>query len=889
MQRDDATTTLPGSGSTVEDDGAIPKLVGRYEIVEPLGAGGMGIVFVARDPELDRKVALKLVRPRLRPGRDEDDSAKRLLREARAMATLSHENVVPVFDAGEDGRRVYIAMELVDGGTLDAWMREHPDATWEQIVDMYIAAARGLAAAHAAGIIHRDFKPSNVLVGDDGRVRVLDFGLAKWGAVPSSAPDAGEVDVAAGLEMELTRAGSVMGTLGYIPPEQLKHGVADARSDQFSFCASLFKALFGHHPFRPLSSTDYAVFDKPPNVPAEHGRPRWLVDVVLRGLSVDPDERFDGMEDVVAVLERRRGRWRLPLILAGVGVLGAAAIAAFALGGKPPAGCEDPQIGDAWRPEIQERVAAQAGGDAAVRALSEYAERWVAAQVRTCATAKQLKGLDFDRRMRCLSRARTSLRALSEAIVDSPDAVMRAPVLAGELPRPEACEDDLSLARLLAPPADAELATTVIGLRDRLAAVDSLTSTGRTEAALKLARTVAEEASIVEYAPLRAEALLSLGLAQDNAGDYEQALATLDDAYVRAKEASHDHVAARAAIKLLYVVGYRLGRHDEADRWAGEAAAALERFGADPQLEARLESNLGAVDESAGRYESAKAHFERALEIRVEAFGRDSLAAALSLSNLGAVLHQLGDADGAEARLRQSLEIFERELGLQHPELCRRLNSLGRVLEERDDLDAAHALYTRALDLAIAAHGEAHPEVADYLNALAGLARRQQQWPQARSLLERGLAVLEKTVGPNHPKVAGQLTNLGHVLSGAGDHAHAVEFYSRALAIIEEAWRPDHPRLIMPLRGMGQAYLLLRDVDHARPVLKRALDLAQKHGGPVHKLQFELAVATWPVDPTAAKALAAEARTSDDAEMRSAIDAWLEGNEKRSELGPTPQ
>ena len=883
MQRDDATTTLPGSGSAVEDDGAIPRAVGRYEILEPLGAGGMGVVFVARDPELDRKVALKLVRPRLRPGRGDDESAQRLLREARAMATLSHENVVPVFDAGEDGRRVYIAMQLVEGGTLEAWMRE-PTPTRPGRRSSTSTSPPPVASLRPTRPESSTATSSRATC-SSATTAAFACSTSGWpsgGAVPSSAPDTGEVDVGAGMSMELTRAGSVMGTLGYIPPEQLKHGEADARSDQFSFSAALFKALFGHHPYRPLSSTDYAAFDKAPTLPPEHGRPRWLVDVVLRGLSVDPDERFDGMEDVVAVLERGRARRRLPLILGAIGLVVAAAVAVVALGPEPPAGCEDPQIGDAWRPELSDKIAAQAGGSAAVRALGQYAERWVDAQVRTCGAAKQLPGLDFDRRMGCLSRARTSLRALSEAIADSPEAIMRAPVLAGDLPSPEACEDDVSLARLLAPPADAQLATTVTGLRDRLAAVDSLSSTGNTEAALKLARTVAAEAAEVEYAPLRAEALLSLGRAQDNAGDYEQALATLEDAYVRATEASHDHVAARTAVKLLYVVGYRLGRHDEATRWAGEAAAALGRFGPDPRLAARLESNLGAVDTSAGRDESAKVHFERALKIREEAFGGDSLTVAVSLSNLGVALRSLGDVDGAEKRLRASIEIYERELGPDHPELAARLHSLGMVHEERQELDEAQALYARALDLSKAAHGNDHPQVAEYLNALAGLARRRQQWAQARSLLERGLAVLEKTVGPDHPSVAGQLTNLGHVLAGAGEHARAIESYTRALAIIEQAWRADHPRLIMPLQGMGEAYLGAEDFEHARPALRRALDLAEKHGGPIPTLQFELAVATWPSDPATAKDLAVKARaSSDDASLREAVDAWLDAKDDR--------
>ncbi|MCB9561907.1 MAG: serine/threonine protein kinase [Kofleriaceae bacterium] len=228
--------------------------VDRYEIVAWLGAGGMGVVYEAFDPELRRRVALKLVRA-IRPGATWE---ARLLREAQAMAQLSHPAVVPVFDVGSYDGGVFVAMELVDGGTLKGWLQAER-RSWRAALTTLIAAGRGLAAAHAAGLVHRDFKPDNVLVGKDGRVRVTDFGLARIAAADTDGDDGGaDVDrarPAAGVADVLSRPGAIAGTPAYMAPETAA-GVADARSDQFAFCVTLYEALYGERPFAPPAGGD---------------------------------------------------------------------------------------------------------------------------------------------------------------------------------------------------------------------------------------------------------------------------------------------------------------------------------------------------------------------------------------------------------------------------------------------------------------------------------------------------------------------------------------------------------------------------------------------------------------------------------------------------------
>jgi serine/threonine protein kinase len=271
----------------------------------------MGVVFAAYDPQLDRKVALKLLRTGLNLSSKE--ARTRLKREAQAIAQLSHPNVVAVYDVGAtEAGDLYIAMEFVEGDTLTSWLKKWP-RTWREILDVFLQAGRGLGAAHATGLLHRDFKPDNVLVGGDGRVRVTDFGLAR----SVLGPDEGtrpRADMTA-LQIDLTATGTVLGTPRYMAPEQLTSADIDARADQFSFCIALFEALYGTHPLADGTSIkmlENNVAASPPpegtKVPAATGR------VVSRGLEKDPKKRYPNMAQLIAELSPRPERSKLRLV-----------------------------------------------------------------------------------------------------------------------------------------------------------------------------------------------------------------------------------------------------------------------------------------------------------------------------------------------------------------------------------------------------------------------------------------------------------------------------------------------------------------------------------------------------------------------------------------------
>ena len=304
--------------------------IGRYLVLDRLGEGGMGVLYTAHDPQLQRVVAIKVLRTR--PDRDDSQAAgqQRLLREAQAMAQLSHPNVVPVYDSGPFGEGVFIAMELVRGSTLDHWVKVKP-RTWREVLAIFVQAGRGLEAAHAAGLVHRDFKPANVLVGEDGRPRVTDFGLARAtrALTVTEREEPSEAVLRSGpvtLDEPLTQAGAMMGSPGYMAWEQYVGAATSAATDQFSFCVALYEALYGVKPFVAKTLPDLAHLTSLGTVPpAPKGSdvPAWLHRILVTGLSPQPGKRHASMTVLLAALSHdpavTRRRWAV--VAAGLTVV----------------------------------------------------------------------------------------------------------------------------------------------------------------------------------------------------------------------------------------------------------------------------------------------------------------------------------------------------------------------------------------------------------------------------------------------------------------------------------------------------------------------------------------------------------------------------------------
>lgn len=399
---------------TVQDRLPPGTRIDRYEVIDLLGEGSMGRVYRARDTDLAREVALK----RINPGQWNVMTAQiRLRREARAMARVEHAAVIRIYDVPVVNGELFVAMELARGGTLAAWTRARP-RRWRQVVRVFVEAGRGLAAAHQVGLVHRDVKPSNILLDGHGHAKIGDFGLARMFGVAEDG-DAGEPLPAAGLDVSITRTGGIAGTLAYMSPEQLAGGPIDARADQFSFCVALWEALCGRRPFPwvhdPGQSPDALVeviSAGPVDGPRSGVRvPRRILALVRRGLAADRIRRWGSMDELLDAIERAalpRRRWWLAA--AAAIVAGAVVIAGPARSPElaPPAACgKRGQIALVWNPDARARYVSGAAKPDAAREDAGWFD-WYARALETAYTASC--GRAEPQRIACLDDAVDDLR-----------------------------------------------------------------------------------------------------------------------------------------------------------------------------------------------------------------------------------------------------------------------------------------------------------------------------------------------------------------------------------------------------------------------------------------------------------------------------------------------
>lgn len=815
-------------------------VMGRYVILRGLGRGGMGMVFLAYDPMLDRTVALKL----LRADRSTPELAARLQREAQSLARIAHPNVVRVFDAGTWGGRVYMTMEHVEGETLRTWLDSTARSTAE-VVRLFADVARGLAATHAAGFVHRDVKPDNILVGRDNVARLADFGLVGWDQKTQSTAGEQAVSERAAAHTSLTDPGAAMGTPGYLAPEQLSGGKALAATDQFGYCTSLWEALFGSRP----------VADQTPRTDA--AVPVWLQDVVCRGLRLEPHDRWPSMDALLAALgrdpsaARRRRRQRAALMttmvtLAGLTVYGLSRDRAAA-----DLRCQhmEKKLTGVWDTEraAYARAAFVATGGSVAKStfdrvaaqLDAYTREWVKTRVDVC-EATHVRGEQsealMDLRMACLDRRLEDVRALVDAFSTGIDAdvVDRSVIAAATLTPLDACADVAALQALVPPPADPVTRARVDTLRRMLADAAAAEETGQYPRGLAIAKSAAEAARHVGHAPVLAEALHRLGSLQEHSGDASAARTTLERALVAAADGHDDVRSARIWADLIYVVGAALVRPAEAMNLRPAAEASSRRSGDNPGVEARLWSSLAVTAYTAGNYDDARAHGTRALGLLEHARGPEHLDLAPVLTLLGIVSYSRGKLDEARAYDERALTIFERSLGPDHPKLAATLTNLGLVLQAQDRLDDSRHAHERALAIFERSLGPDHPSVASSLTNLGLVLLAMGRIDEASTMHERALGIREHALAPDHPDIAISLNNLGGVYQAAGRYKQALRLHERALAIREKALGPAHHDVGVSLSNIGDAELALRDAANARVHYTRALTLWEKALGPDH-------------------------------------------------------
>ena len=804
--------------------------IGRYLVLSLVGRGGMGDVYAAYDPELDRKVAIKLLRERA--GQSGQDSARtRLLREAQAIAKLSHPNVVIVYDVGTYLDQVFIAMEFVDGQTVGYWINAQPRA-WQDVLRVFAAAGRGLAAAHEKDLVHRDFKPDNVMISADGQVRVMDFGLARLAgrgplvgtplpAAVANSSDEGTPDLMSTRELggqaapsdgadralgagpltdKLTQTGMMLGTPAYMAPEQFAEGQADASSDQFSFCVALYEALYGERPFTGKTIFELSakvlrgiVRPAPPNTRV----PPWIRKVLLRGLSVKPELRWPSLNALLGELEKNRA---------------VAGRRGFSAGAST-------KLADIWEAPAKGRRAmtpAKAAVKAAFlatgkhyaettfenvnRILDRYAVEWTQMYVGACEAThvrREQSEEVLDLRMAALEEARHGLRALCQAFrAATPGVVENAVDAANALPSIARCADIDLLRAVVKPPQDPTVRAAVERLRGELAEIRTLLRVGRLSDGIKALDAVDAPVRQTGHAPLLAELMLALGNARLERQEMRAAARAYEDAVWTAELIRHDEVTAEAAAQLVGVMASE-SRFELGELWAKLAETILRRLGGRERLWGWLLNNRGGLCDLQGRLDEALDYARQAVAAKEKATGTDNADLGLTIGNMALYFGELGDLQQAAACNERSILILSNALGSEHPRTAlivinysEILTRLGRFAEAREASSRALATFQRET-----APDGIHVTLALIALAIAHLDDGQIE--EALPLLERAVANREAH-DPDPARLAEAHFALGRALwDGDRDRARAGALAQRARAEYGRAVASPHNRRVL--------------------------------------------------------------------------------------------
>ncbi len=855
---DDSVDGPPRENAMAETMASIPQLqteaikaeakIGRFVIVEKIGRGGMGVVYAAYDPQLDRRVAIKM----LHDGLSKTQGA-RLEREARAMAQLSHPNVVTVHETGTFDGRLYIAMEYVNGETFGDWLRAQP-RTADQILDLLLQAGRGLVAAHAVGLVHRDFKPENVLVGFDGRVRVSDFGLVTVAGEAITVDGKSPASLSPAMSPSLTVTGAVMGTPLYMAPEQHGGRIADAKADQFSFCVTLWQSLCNETPYGADTYEDLVA-----NVTNGRLRPvprgarvsAKLRDILIRGLDANPAKRFPSMQALLTAIERTRRRslwiWAIP---AGIGVALCGFLIALAIGSgddKPRDTCGGmaSRLTGIWDPA---RKAKLAGVFTAVPTptapkvweqvsanLDRYTARWVTQTQDVCrATSRGTQSAELlDLRMHCYQTRLGSLDALLGrfAEVTDRDGVYKALDAATALPDFADCDAVDRLRAAFPLPADAGQRAQIAALEARLSEAESFDRIGRHAKARELVIPIVAEAQRLAYPPLEARAVLMRAGEELRAGDLAAAEVTYREAAAAAARARDDGKIAQSWIDLMNLLAQQ-GRYDDALALLPIARTSAERVSDQPKLGARFHNALAGIHYARGNFVEARPEYERALEL-VRKDTPDSELLGPALMNIGITLWRTGDLAGAEKHIEASRARMIEKLGPRHPMVAYVHRNLGDLAAQKN-VDEAIAQYQQALGIFEETQGKDHVDVAIATEPLIYAYTQKADYVKARAFADRTRAVREAKLGKDHISLAQVYMYLGEIEYLENKPARASEQLARALALQEKAYGQDHVQLAATLDQLMKVALAEKRNDVALAHATRAHAIRIKAYGGRH-------------------------------------------------------
>ena len=861
--------TLRGTGPRTETLGSassdqwVPESVpldhgttlGRYIVLQKLGEGGMGQVYAAYDPELDRRVAIKV----MRFTSDEPESfSSRLRQEGRALARLRHPNVVTVFDVGVADRRLFIATELVDGLTVDQWLRQK-QRPWKEVLDVFIDIGNGIAAAHREGLVHRDIKPSNMMVAEHGRALVLDFGIARDSDLSEGALVTLDALRRPELSTEteaLTATGAAVGTPAFMAPEQRSSGTVGPAADLYSFCLSLHVALFDELPKDPSSEGRRPKATSSSPIQGRRNQeynaaPLGLRRLVLSGLREDPGQRPESMAGFVTELQRFRHRGRRlrqrAAILTILGLIGAIF---WLWRGSEAAGCD--AVGDPftqiWGASRSDRLKAsfldsdqpfaadvwrtfQAGLGVYRKSWTENARSWCLA-ARDGSLSSEL----FDLRTACLEQRLTEVDATLDLVESDPQRLLpRAVDMVDGLAPISTCFDIRALLAPVPPDSDPGSRQKLAELRRDQAEVRALWTAGDFEPALAASSSLVENARRLGYWPLIAEALFHRGAIEDARLD-QTAADTLVDATLAAAAGNHNRLAAEAFIRLVRVAGLHLQDFELAATYAQQASSALLALGRPGDLAAQLDDQLGMNARHQGLYDEALLRLNKSLEWKTKHLGEQHPSVANTLLSLGNVYDDMNDHRAALQHLDRALDIQLRRLGPSHPAVAETYARLGTLSREQRDLKGALDYHSKAMDIHRRVHGPNSPPFAQSLTYLGELQALDGQFDDAESSFEQALAILGQTFGPEHGHLAVVYATMASAWTEAGRDQAAIEPYEKALTIYQQTFGAGHPQVGVLHFNLATVYLRLGRFETAADGFGRSVAIWSSALGESHAL-----------------------------------------------------
>jgi tetratricopeptide (TPR) repeat protein/predicted Ser/Thr protein kinase len=896
--------TVDLGAPTTTGDQPQPARVGRYTVLRRLGAGGMGTVWSAFDETLDRRVAIKVLVSDDRS----DRSRERTLREAKALARLNHPNVVQVFEVGELGDDVYLAMEFVRGESLADWL-EQP-RSFAEILDAFVQAGRGLLAVHGARLVHRDFKPHNVVVGDDGRVRLIDFGIARLaddGGTDAAPLDLEDVD--ASLD-RLTRTGQFVGTPAFMSPEQLRGNPVDARSDQFSFCVALYRAVYRCPPFAGekvgalVLNVLQGNFAEPPRT---SGVPPRLLPVLRKGLAVDPDERHPEMGALLAALDqlrpRRAARARWAVASAALGGAGLAVVLARSDSDACSGGGD--AFATVWnddRSAVIARGFVDAGAAAtwtrAAGAIDGLGDDWTAQHRDACEAHRrgEQSAVLLDRRMACLDAGKRQLDALLGEFEQFDAALVSAVGEAiAELPLPSRCGEAARLESGEHAEVPPELADEVAELTAILDRAEAQERSGRSPRARETLLPIIPLVDRLQWPgpAIRLHAMLA-GIDRSE-GRFAEAQRELETSFRLAVIHGYDDAARDASMSLASVIGVLQGRFADAEAWLAVADAWIERTGASTLERAEWQQTAAGIREREGRYDDAQALLEQLLANLATVEDGSALTVLASANNaIGFVYRAQRRYADAEAAFLRAREHWIALLGPEHPLTTEPLNNLGTLYMDELRFDDAERVFTEAMVLREQVFGHRHPKVAHILLNLGIVENKRGRFDEALRRQNEALSILEDALGANDPSVAVAVVAVGETHVARQEPAAALPFIRRALAIDEAAVGPDHPDVAWDLNSLAVVLNDLEQWEEARRAAERAIVIRAAHVTPdrVGQSRLELAkalVGLGRLDEARAAARQAIVEYAAEPDTQATIQAWLDELGAPGAPGLTPR